>query len=114
MPLNDMYEMLSSGDNIWVAPEDQVIPHIEAKFVRDETDHASLQNTITAHIAGAKLPIGSLELQIAYKLYLGSEKDTEDAVHLYTLFEETLRRDELEGWVRKLGVRKEYERLRTT
>jgi predicted nucleotidyltransferase len=42
MPLTSMYEMLSGGDNIWVAPDDQVTPHLEVKFVRDEFDRASL------------------------------------------------------------------------
>lgn len=113
MPLEDMYEMLANGDNIWVAPEDQVIPHIEAKFVSDEADRTSLENAITAHIAGSELPIGPLELEIAYKLYLGSQTDFEDAVHLYTLFEESLRMEELERWVEKLGVESDYERLGT-
>lgn len=112
MPLDDMYEMLANGDNIWIAPEEQVIPHIEAKFVRDEADRTSLQDAITARIAAGELPIGPLELGLAYKLYLGSRKDFEDAVHLYTLFEESLRTAELERWVTKLGVESDYERLR--
>lgn len=113
MPLDDLHMMLSEGDNIWVAPDEQVIPHIEAKFVRDEPDRASLQNSITAHIGGDELPVGPLELQIPYKLYLGAQKDIEDAAHLYALFGETLRTPEVEQWVRKLGVENEYERLRT-
>lgn len=112
MPLDDMYEMLANGDNIWVAPEEQVIPHVEAKFVRDETGRAALQNAVTARIATAAIPVGPLELEIAYKLYLASRKDFEDAVHLFTLFEESLRTEELERWVRKLGVESDYERLR--
>lgn len=112
MPLDDMYEMLANGDNIWVAPEEQVIPHIEAKFVRDETGRAALQNAVTAHIATAAIPVGPLELEIAYKLYLASRKDFEDAVHLFALFEESLRTEELERWVTKLGVESDYERLR--
>lgn len=114
MPLEDMYTMLSEGDNIWVAPEEQVIPHIEAKFVRDETDHASLSNSITAHIGDAELPVGPLELQIPYKLYLGTQKDIEDAAHLYALFGERLREGQIEQWVTKLGVKDQYERLRTS
>lgn len=113
MPLDEMYEMLANGDNIWVAPEEQVIPHIEAKFVHTEVDQASLRNAISAHIAGTELPIGPLELGIAYKLYLGAQKDFEDAVHLYTLFEETLRTEDLERWVEHLGVGTDYDRLRS-
>jgi len=114
MPLEDMYAMLSEGDNIWVAPDGQVIPHVEAKFVRDEADRASLANAITARVGGARLPVGPLELQIPYKLYLGAQKAIEDAAHLHALFEENLREPELERWVTKLDVEDEYERLRTT
>jgi hypothetical protein len=112
MPLSSMYEMLSNGDNIWVAPEDQVTPHLEVKFARDEFDRASLKNSITARIGGETIPIGPLELQIAYKLHLGAQKDIEDAVHLYTLFEESLSVSRLEEWVTRLDIEDEYERLK--
>lgn len=112
MPLADMYEMASEA-NIWIAPEGQVIPHIEAKFVQDESGYAALEDPLTARIDGAAVPVGPIELEIAYKLYLGSQKDFEDALHLFTLFEETLRRAELERWVEKLGVTSAYERLET-
>ena len=113
MPLDSMAEMLTGGDNIWVARDDEMVPHLEVKFVDDEYDRASLRSRITARIAdvGAELPIGPLELQIAYKLYLSAQKDFEDAVHLYALFEETLSTATLEQWVRELGVEDEYDRL---
>jgi hypothetical protein len=104
--------MLDNGDNIWVAPEDQITPHLEVKFARDEFDRASLENAITARIATETLPIGPLELQIAYKLHLGAQKDIEDAVHLYTLFERSLSVPRLEEWVQRLGVNDRYERLK--
>lgn len=113
MPLADRYEMLSNGDNIWVAPDDQVTPHLEVKFVSDAADRATIDKAITARIGDGTLPIGPLELQIAYKLFLGSQNNLEDAVHIYTLFEESLRDDRLQEWVTKLGVEDEYERLRT-
>ncbi|RAW46081.1 hypothetical protein DQW50_06320 [Halorubrum sp. 48-1-W] len=112
MPLSSIYEMLDNGDNIWVAPREQVTPHLEVKFARDEFDRASLRNAITARIGGKTIPIGPLELQIAYKLYLGAQKDIEDAVHLYTLLEESLSVSHLEGWVTRLDVESEYERLK--
>jgi hypothetical protein len=111
MPLDSMAEMLANDDNIWVARDGEMVPHLEVKFVRDEFDRASLESAIPARIAGSELPIGPLELQIAYKLYLGTRTDFEDAVHLYALFEETLRDAELERWVEKLEVSAEYERL---
>ncbi|WP_418283167.1 hypothetical protein [Halorubrum sp. DTA98] len=112
MPLTSMYEMLDNGDNIWVAPKDQITPHLEVKFVRDEFDRASLENAITARIGGKIVPIGPLELQVAYKLHLGAQKDIEDAVHLFTLFGGTLSVPHLEEWVTRLGVEDEYERLK--
>ena len=111
MPLESMAEMLDAGDPVWVAPADQITPHIEVKFVRDRFDRASLENAITARIDGESIPIGPLELQIAYKLHLGSRTDVEDAVHLYSLFEESLSLPRLERWVRLLDVEDEYERL---
>jgi hypothetical protein len=112
MPLEDAYRMLSNGDNVWVAREDEMAPHLELKFVDDEFDRASLENAITARIGDASLPIGPLELQIAYKLYLEARKDFEDAVHLYTMFEESLSTDKLEGWVERLSVEDDYDRLK--
>ncbi|WP_246041466.1 hypothetical protein [Halorubrum ezzemoulense] len=81
------------------------------KTVRDEFDQASLSQAITAQIGSTSIPIGPLELQIAYKLHLGAQKDIEDAVHLYTLFEETLSAARLERWAQRLDVEAEYERL---
>lgn len=112
MPLSSLYEMLDNGDNIWVAPDEQITPHLEVKFTRDEFDRASLQNAITARIGEEDIPIGPLELQIAYKLRLGAQKDIEDAVHLYTLFEESLSVSRLEEWVTRLAVEDKYERLK--
>lgn len=112
MPLDSMYENLSEGTNIWIAPDEQMTPHLEVKFPTDEFDRASLANAIDAQIGGATVPIGPLELQIAYKLYLGSQKDLEDAAHLYALFGETLRRAALEEWVSELDVTDRYEQLR--
>lgn len=112
MSLDSMEEMLE--DNIWVARDGEMIPHLEAKFVSDEYDRASLENQITAKLTSvdAELPIGPLELQIAYKLYLGTPKDFEDALHLYSLFEESLSTPALERWVTNLGVEGDYERLK--
>lgn len=112
MPLDSMEEMLD--DNIWIARDDEMVPHIEAKFVDDEYDRAFLGNKIAAKITSVdvELPIGPLELQIAYKLYLDTPTDFEDAVHLYSMFEESLRTHELEQWVEKLDAEEDYERLK--
>ncbi|PSQ61233.1 MAG: hypothetical protein BRD23_00660 [Halobacteriales archaeon SW_9_67_25] len=111
MPLDEMAGMLSRGDDIWAARDGEMAPHLEVKFASDEFDRASLQDSVTAKIGDATVPVGPMELQIAYKLYLGTQTDFEDALHLYTVFEESLRTERLEDWVRRLGVEGEYDRL---
>lgn len=111
MPLSEMYETLENGANIWIAQTDETVPHVEAKWASDAADRATLEESLTARVNDETIPIGPLELQIAYKLYLGTQTDFQDAVHLHTLFEETLRRGELERWVDRLAVHEEYERL---
>ena len=111
MPLSEMYGNLANETNIWIAPDGEMTPHLEVKFPGDEFDDASLANTVDAHVGGHTIPIGPLELQIAYKLSLGGRTDLEDAAHLYTVFGETLSHDRLETWVTRLDVEKRYERL---
>ena len=111
MPLSETYGNLANDTNIWVAPDGEMTPHLEVKFPSDEFDEASLRNAIDAHVGDHTIPIGPLELQIAYKLSLGGRTDLEDAAHLYTVFGETLSRDRLEVWVGRLNVTERYERL---
>lgn len=111
MPLSDLGGTLAAGSNVRVARDGEVIPNVELSYARDEFDLASIEEAIVARIDGAELPIGPLELQIAYKLYLGSQKDFEDAMHLFTMFEESLNTSALERWVRKLDVEETYDGL---
>ena len=111
MPLSEAHQMLSGGDRLWVARQDEMVPHLDVTYPNDEFDETSLRESIAGEIGGRRFPIGPLELQIAYKLYLDTEKDFEDAVHLYTTFEESLSSTELEHWVGKLDVIEAYERL---
>lgn len=114
MPLSDMAGNLASGTNIWVARDGDITPHLEVKYATDRFDRASLANSLSAEIHGMSIPVGPLELQIAYKLFLDTQKDFEDAVHLLDLFEESLSIQELEEWVETLEVESAYERLRGT
>lgn len=110
MPLDRMDEMLH--DHIWVAKSSEMVPHLEVKYVDDRFDRASLDHRIQAHIGPWNLPIGPLELQIAYKCWMGSKTDIEDAAHLFALFEDQLNTEELERWVAELGAETTYERIR--
>lgn len=81
-------------------------PNFEIKFARKETDFYSLDNAWIADLGkGAKIRISPMELEIAYKLYLGSEKDFDDAAHLFIIFKKILNMKMLRDFLKKLGIK---------
>ena len=112
MPLDEMYDTLVDDLPIRVAEDGDIVPNLELKFPTDEYDRLSLEDTTTVWLADHSIRIGSLELQIAYKLGMGTKKDFEDAVHLYQVTEPTLNIDRLVEYVERLGVQDDYGRLR--
>ena len=77
---------------------------MEVKFAKDDLDFYSLGNRIKVMLNGAEIHIGPLELNIAFKLKLGTDKDIEDARFLYKLFEEKLSKEKLLSFVGLLKV----------
>lgn len=59
---------------------------------------------------GRRLFISPMELQIPFKLFLGSEKDIEDAKYLYLLFKGKLDKKLLWSFITKLKVEKSFKR----
>ena len=111
MPLADLHATLEDGLPVRVAEDGHRVPNVELKFPSDRYSRRSLENTVTVNLGGELLRVGSLELQISYKLRMGAQKDYEDALYLYHLLEGTLNRDRLESFVEELGVESEYEGL---
>ncbi|WP_457742760.1 hypothetical protein [Thermococcus sp.] len=99
-----LYKMLQSKMAIRMARSGTIIPNAKIKFSKDSIHNLALENRIRATLNGHTLYISPIELQIAYKLYLGSEKDFEDALFLYELFKEKLDMGTLHEYARKLGV----------
>jgi hypothetical protein len=112
MPLDELQETLSDGLRQRVAEEGQMIPNFELWFVKNEYEQAALASPLTARIGPAEINLSPLELQVAYKLFLGSEKDFEDALHLYDVFEGHLDEDRLQRYVTELEVTEAYAELR--
>jgi len=81
---------LSKGLALRFAKKNTFIPNIEIKFPKVELDVWTLSECKKVIINNKILNISPLELEIPYKLFLGSEKDIEDAMHLYHLFKEYL------------------------
>ena len=101
----ELSSMLSDGLAIRIAERGKAIPNFELKFPKKDTGFLSLNNPIKVILNGSEILISPLEMQIAYKLYLGGEKDIEDAVHVYQLFKEKLDRTLLNDLMQKLNVK---------
>jgi hypothetical protein len=86
----ELYGMLQDGLAVRIAVKETVIPNIELKFVKSDLDRISLREHIVVKTGEHIINISPLELQIAFKLYLGSDKDIEDAVYLYDIFSKYL------------------------
>ena len=83
-------EYLSSGTSIRFSRKDSFIPNVEFKFPKVELDNWTLSERKKVILNDYQLFISPLELQIPYKLFLGSEKDIEDAKHIYRVFQDKI------------------------
>jgi len=86
------------------------IPNMEMKFPKNELDSWTLKNRKRVVLNKKTLYISSLELQISFKLFLGSEKDIEDAKYLYELFKDKLDLKLLYDFNRKLEIGDSFKR----
>jgi len=82
----------------------EYIPNMEIKFPKNELDLWSLNNSKLVILNNHKMFISQIELQIPFKLFLGSEKDIEDAKYLYSLFKDKLNMELLNEFNRKLKI----------
>jgi hypothetical protein len=107
---NQAYEMLKEHA-VRFAEIKKPIPNIEFKFIKNELDEFSYKHKIKVILNLDSFYISPLELQIAYKLFLGSEKDIEDARHLYSLFKDKINKSELINSLEKLKVSNKFKLL---
>ena len=85
-----LHDMLNKKMGIRIARKEQFIPNIELKFLKDEVDRLVLRDRLEVSLPDANFFISPIGIQIAYKLYLGSQKDIEDALYLWEIFKEDL------------------------
>lgn len=78
-------EYISLNHALRFSKKGTFIPNIELKFPKVELDDWTLEQRKEVLLNKQKIFISPLELQISYKLFLGSEKDIEDARFLYKL-----------------------------
>ncbi|WP_456453958.1 hypothetical protein [Thermococcus sp.] len=99
-----LYEMLEERMAIRMARMGEIIPNAEIKFPKDAFHRDALEKKIPVRLNDNTIYISPIELQIAYKLYLGSDKDIEDAFFLYELFREVIEWGVLKEYAGRLGV----------
>ncbi|PJA18088.1 MAG: hypothetical protein COX63_02465, partial [Candidatus Diapherotrites archaeon CG_4_10_14_0_2_um_filter_31_5] len=81
------------------------------KFPKTDLNWYSLKNKLIAEINKKKINISKMELQIPFKLYLGSDKDIEDAIHLWELFKDRLNMELFNGFIKRLKVEEKTKLL---
>jgi len=99
-----LYDMLSKKMGIRIAKKDQFIPNIELKFLKDEVDRHVFRDRIAVSMPGASFYISPIDIQIVYKLWLGSDKDIEDAVYLWEIFKNNLDHNRMKSRMKEFGV----------
>ena len=102
---NGLYEMLTENLGIRAAKKDSIIPNIEMKFTKDDIDFFTMENRMEVHVEkNNSFFISPLEVEIPYKIYLGSEKDIEDAVYLWEIFNNYLNKKLINRFMKELNV----------
>lgn len=82
----DAYDMLTKKIAPRIAKKDEFIPNVELQFPKDNWGLRSIKEKIKIELNEDEFFISSIEMNIAFKIYLGSRKDIDDACHLYLLF----------------------------
>lgn len=103
-PADGFNNYLKSGLALRFAVKGTIEPNFEVKLPRTELNLYSLNNRIRVHTPFGSLWTSKIELQMAFKLYLGSEKDIEDAAHLWHIFKDQIDKEIFMGFARRLKV----------
>ena len=95
---------LENHNAIRFARKGNFIPNMEMKFVKNDLDQYSMNNRKHVKLNDRSLFISPLELQIPYKLFLGSKKDIEDARFLFKLFRDELDLEVLNTFIDEMNI----------
>lgn len=102
---------LTKRTSLKFARKGQFMPSVEFKFPKvQEIDSWVVDHSVKVLLNGKVLRISPIELQIPYKLYLASEKDIEDARHLYQVFKKKLNQKLLEEFLIKLDKQDDFNK----
>jgi hypothetical protein len=107
---DDAFESLQENVAIRFARKKEFMPNMEIKFNKTVLDRRTLEDKQKVILNGNEFFISPFEMQIAFKLQLGSEKDIEDARHLYGIFKDRLDMHMLDEAARKLEIQELIKR----
>lgn len=109
MSAAEAYDLMTADrSSLRFAENGTSIPNFEVKFAMKASDYYSLRNALVVDLGrGEGVRISPLEIGIAYKLHLGSEKDFADAKYLFITMGDSLDVEKLKEFLRELNVRKE-------
>ena len=104
----EAYELLSEGSSLRYAEKGTWAPNFELKFVKKPLDRHTMDNRVKVTFNDKySMYISPIELQVAFKLWLGSDKDYEDARYIYNIFKTYIDVRKLDGFISELHVKKE-------
>ncbi len=103
-------ETLNEGIALRFARNGEVIPNMEVKFPKNALDEWTIHERREVLLNNNRIFISPPEMQIAFKLSLGSEKDIEDARYLHGLLGQFMDSEIFGKMCRKLNVEMERER----
>lgn len=103
---------LNTGHSIRFSRKGMFVPNVEVKLPKYELDYWTLDNRKQVVLNGKDaIFISPIELQIPFKLSLGSEKDIGDARYLYDIFKDRLDNKLFMEFLKKLDKEAEFEKL---
>jgi hypothetical protein len=113
-PKNAYDNYLMQQASIRFARKGEFVPNMEFMFPKaQDLDNWVLNNRLEIILNGISLKISPIELQIPYKLFLGSSKDIEDARHLYMLLKDKLDKPLLAQFLIKLDKEGRFNKYLT-
>jgi predicted nucleotidyltransferase len=102
---DDAYDLIEDGSSLRMIKGDALFPNFEIKLPRSSIANICMSERIKIIVNGHAINASPLELQIAYKLYLGGEKDFDDARHIYRVLDRMLDQDKFKYYLKEMHIR---------